>query len=230
MKKTLMAAVMVAAVGIIGLQQASARVHDNTSREDGSFQQSRRLDDAEKEKLEKFRADTMDLRKQMVMKRAEETALTQSESPNIEAVRKVAGELFDLRGTMQEKAREAGLFTFPKRGGADGKLAEKHEKVVKFLADTREIRKQMFEKRAEERALMNSRSPNTEAVAKVAGDLFDLGTMIHEKAKAAGLTGHPGRMGERGMGPGGRPFHGHEFGMMENDTPCMNGEAMFVAE
>ena len=109
MKKAFMAAVVVAAVGMIGLQQASARIHDNTSREDGYFQQFHRMDDATLEKMEKFRADNKDILKQMVMKRAEESALIRSETPNAEAVRKAAGELFDLMITMQEKAKASGL-------------------------------------------------------------------------------------------------------------------------
>jgi hypothetical protein len=237
MKKTLMAAVLVAAVGIIGLQQAAAaHVHDATSREDGSFRQFQGLDEATKEKIEKFRADTQDLRKQMVMKRAEESALIRSETPNIEAVRKAAGELFDLRSAMQMKAKEAGLFTFPKRGGAEGKLAERHQKLDKFLTDTQDLRKQMSVKRAEERALMHNRTPNAEAVAQAAGELFVLRTKIHEKAKEAGLTRGFRGMGDREMGPGRHFFRGHDFGMMEESTPwhhggpCMTGEGMAEAE
>ena len=43
------------------------------------------------------------------MKQAEESALIRSQAPNIDAVKKAAGDLFDLRMTMIEKAIEAGL-------------------------------------------------------------------------------------------------------------------------
>ena len=225
MKKTLMAAVLVATVGIVGVQQAAAHLHDNTSREDGSFWQRQQLNDATKEKVEKFHADTQDLRKQMVMKRAEESALIRSETPNIEAVRKAAGELFDLRTAMLAKARTAGLFTLPKRGGVEGKFAERQAKMEQFLTDTQDLRKQMFIKRTEEKALMHNKTPNAEAVAQAAGELFDLKTKIHEKAKAAGLPA-PGRwMGEREMGTGRHFCRGHDFGMME-DSPWQHGSSM----
>jgi hypothetical protein len=224
MKMTCMAVVLVAGVGIFGLQQATAHIHDNTSREDGSFQQFHRLDEASKEKLAKFRADTQDLRKQMFMKRAEESALIRSETTNIEAVRKTAGELFDLRTMMQAKARAAGLFISPKRNVTEGKITERHAKIEQFLTDTQDLRKQMFIKRAEERALMHNRIPNAEAVAQAAGELFDLRTKIHEKAQAAGLTRYGRWMGERGMGHGRHFSQGHDFSMME-DTPWQYGPA-----
>jgi hypothetical protein len=236
MKKTLIAAVLVAAVGIIGLQQsAAAHVHDTTSRENGSFRQFHGQDEVTQEKIAKFRTDTQDLRRQIVMKRAEESALIRSDSPNIEAIRKAAGELFDLRIAMQAKARAAGLFTFSKRGGVEGKLPERQAKVEKFLTDTQDIRKQMSIKRAEERALMHSRSPNAEAVAQIAGELFDLKTKIHEKAKEAGLTRNYRWMREREMGPGRHFFRGHDFSMIEDEAlwhqaSGMIGEGLFAAE
>jgi hypothetical protein len=212
MKKTILAVLFVAAAGVIGLQQASARVFDH--REDGAprFQQ---LDDATKAKMEKFRTDTLDLRKQMAMKRAEEVALIRSETPDMDAVRKTAGELFDLRMAMQEKAKAAGLFTHRKGATDDKKIAGKFEKFEKFLTDTQDLRKQMVVKGAEERALMHSRNVNTEMVAKVAGELFDLRTALHEKARAAGLAAPFRGMGREGMGPGRHFRHGGESGMME---------------
>jgi len=39
------------------------------------------------------------------MKRAEKSALVRSETPNIEAVKKAAGELFDLQMAMMERLR-----------------------------------------------------------------------------------------------------------------------------
>ena len=205
-KKALIVIALAAMVGFMGLQRASAR---GVSYHGDSPHYFHKMDAGTKEKIEKFRADTKDLRKQMVMKRAEESALIRSQAPNIEAVKKAAGELFDLRLTMVEKAKAAGLFAFKKQDDEKGKLAEKHAKIEKFFADTKELRKQMSVERAEKRALMHSQTPDPLAVAKVAGELFDLKSTLHEKAIAAGLPRHFHRMGH------GRHFsHGHNFGFM----------------
>ncbi len=201
-KKVLMVVLLAAALGITGLQQASANDNRNP-REHQRY--SHRLDDATNARLEKFRTDTSDLQKQIVMKRAEESALIRSETPNIEAVKKAAGELFDLKQTMLEKAKAAGLFTLKRPGIIHGKFVERKEKLDKFLADSKDIRKQMSINRAEKKALMNSRTPDPQAVAKVAGKLFDLRRMLHDKAAAAGLPRHFDRVDRE------RGFHNRHF-------------------
>ena len=205
-KKTLMVMALAAMVGFMGLQQASA--HD-TNRDGNGHRHFQKMDDATKAKIAKFYADTKDLRKQMVMKRAEESALIRNQAPNIEAVKKAAGELFDLRMAMKEKAKAADLFSFKNRSDKEAKFAEMHAKIEKFFTDTKDLRKQMFVERAEKRALMHSQAPDPLAVAKVAGELFDLKNTLHDKAIAAGLPGHFHRMGH------GRHFsHGHNHGFM----------------
>ncbi len=206
MTKTLMAVVLAATVGIMGVQQASAR---DVNQQGDSPRHFQKMDDATKAQIEKFRADTKDLRKQMVMKRAEKSALVRSETPNIEAVKKAAGELFDLRMAMMEKAKAAGLFAFKKQGDGDVKFAEKHAKIEKFFADTKDLRKQLSVERAAKRALMNSRTPDPLAVAKISGELFDLKNTLHEKAIAAGLPGH-----FHGMGHGRHFSHGDHHDSM----------------
>lgn len=209
MKKSILAVVLAAAVGIIGVQQASARPFGPHGDGEHRIQQ---LDDATKAKMEKFHADTQDLRKQMAMKRAETGALIRSETLDMDAVRKAAAEMFDLRTAMLEKVKVAGLHQ--KRDASDKKMAEKHAKFEKFLADTQDLRKQMSVKRAEERALMHSRNVNAGMVSKVAGEVFDLRTAIHEKARAAGLAMPFRGMGKEGMGPIRHFRHGGEFGIM----------------
>lgn len=211
MKKAFLAVVLAAAVGIIGVQQASARVLGPHGEGAPRFQQ---MDDATKAKMEKFYTDTQDLRKQMVMKRAEEVALIRSETADMDAVRKVAGEMFDLRTAMQEKAKTSGLFTNPKQGADVKKVTEDRTKFDKFLVDTQDLRKQMSVKRAEERALMHSRTVNAGTVTKVAGELFDLRNAIHEKAKTAGIPIPFHGMGKGKMIPGRHFLHGGEFGPM----------------
>ncbi len=119
MKKTLAVAVLVTGLGLAGINQASAAkawgggpvTYGNvpcpcSGQGTGIATQ---LDDATKAKIEKFRKDTLDLRRQTVMKRAEKKALMQSQTPDATAVSRVTGELFDLRVAMKEKAEEAGV-------------------------------------------------------------------------------------------------------------------------
>ncbi len=73
------------------------------------------------------------------------------------------------------------------------------EKFDAFRAETTELRKQIAMKRAEQRALMGSQTPDPAAVSKVAGELFDLKMEMQAKAKEAGV---PMMMGQRGKGGG----------------------------
>ncbi len=66
-------------------------------------------DPAVREKIEKFFKDNQALHKQMVMKQAEKRALMRSDNPDPQVAAKVAGELFDLRTSLQDKAEAAGV-------------------------------------------------------------------------------------------------------------------------
>lgn len=93
------------------------------------------------------------------------------------------------------------------------------EKVSKFFKDNQALQKQIVMKQAEKRALMNSEKPDPQAAAKMAGELFDLRTAMHDKAEAAGVSQYVGPMGRGkgghgpGFGRGGRP------GMMGQNGP-----------
>lgn len=67
------------------------------------------VDPAAQEKFTQFYSETQDLRKQLMMKQAERRALLQSTNPDPATASKLAGEIFDLRNTMQEKAAAAGV-------------------------------------------------------------------------------------------------------------------------
>ena len=71
----------------------------------------------------------------------------------------------------------------------------------KFLAETVELRKQMAEKHAVMRALMNSGTPDTVKAGQVAGELFELREKLRAKAKEAGLP-YPMMGAGCGMGDG----------------------------
>jgi len=83
----------------------------------GQFTQ---LDQATQDKIKKFFNDNQELRKKLVMKRAEKRALMQSATPDPKMVAAVTGELFDLRTTMRAHAVTAGVDKYlgPGRMGA----------------------------------------------------------------------------------------------------------------
>jgi Spy/CpxP family protein refolding chaperone len=106
------------------------------------------------------------------------------------------------------------------------------DKIKQFRKDILPLRKEMAMKRAEKKALMKSSTPDAQAVARLAGEMFDIRTTIHEKAELAGVDqyigpgrmggmgrkGHMGHMGRGGQGPcfGAGPGAG---GMMEDKSP-----------
>jgi zinc resistance-associated protein len=85
--------------------------------------QYNQVDPAVREKLDKFFTDTQDIRKEIAVKQAEKMALVRSDNPDPEAAGKLAGELFDLRITMHEKAVEAGVSEYlgPMNGQRGGR-------------------------------------------------------------------------------------------------------------
>ena len=99
------------------------------------------------------------------------------------------------------------------------------EKLDKFFTDTQDIRKEMAVKRAEQRAMLRSESPDPAAAGKLAGELFDLRTTMHQKAEEAGVTAYLGPMngprGGRDFGSGGqgmgRGMEGKGGGYMNNN-------------
>lgn len=111
MKKKIIAAVLVSGLAVSSVAMAGwGRGAGNPGGcycgQQGYYQQ---LDPAVQEKLDAFYNDTADLRKQLVMKQAERRALLNSTNPDPAAASKLAGEIFDLRTTLQQKAEAAGV-------------------------------------------------------------------------------------------------------------------------
>lgn len=113
MKKTLVIIGLAIFFGIAAMQQVSARGWGsgegggyNCPKAGMGYQQ---LDQATKEKIDAFRAENLELRKQMAMKKAEKQALLSHQNPDPKALAKVEGELFDLRTEMQKRRAEAGI-------------------------------------------------------------------------------------------------------------------------
>jgi zinc resistance-associated protein len=89
----------------------------------------------------------------------------------------------------------------------------------KFLTETMAIRKEMAEKNAVLRALLNAGTPDTAKASQVAGELFELREKMRAKAKEAGLPlpmlmGHCGE-GMDGQGPMGHGMMGKHHKMMQ---------------
>jgi len=109
-KNILLIAAVTAALTFTGLQQVSARGWGGGQGMGSSpCQNYQMLDEAAQEKVSAFREATIELRKEIAMKRAEKRALMQAQTPDAATVAKVEGELFDLRSEMQKKAQEAGM-------------------------------------------------------------------------------------------------------------------------
>ncbi len=111
MKKMFVVTALVIGMGVIGWQQADAA---NKGMGMGAGPQKgcpqyQQLDAASQAKVDKFHEDTKALRRQMMMKHAEERAILKADNPDPAKAAQLAGELFDLRETMQGKAKEAGV-------------------------------------------------------------------------------------------------------------------------
>ena len=127
MKKVLLAAALIATLGMVGIQQAGARgpggyggPGDCWQGRGGAAVQT--MDEKTLKKYDAFRADTTELRKEMAVKRAQMSALMHSDNPDEGKAGDIAATLFDLRTQMQAKADEVGLQGFgPGYGrGCDG--------------------------------------------------------------------------------------------------------------
>lgn len=75
---------------------------------------------------DRFLADTVELRKAIITRKAEQNALLRNDNPDPKRVAELSGELFDLHEQLRTRAAEAGLNDFGNRGpglggGCDGK-------------------------------------------------------------------------------------------------------------
>jgi Spy/CpxP family protein refolding chaperone len=119
MKKTIAIITLASTIGLTGLYQASAYKGMGAGDMGGSggcngagrmmHHKLSQMDEVSKEKFDAFFKDTQQLRRSIVIKRAEKKALMKNGSPDAKKIGKLAGEIFDLRMSMQEKAEAAGL-------------------------------------------------------------------------------------------------------------------------
>jgi Heavy-metal resistance len=92
-----------------------------------------------------------------------------------------------------------------------------------FLTDNQAVRKEIKMKQAKKRALMHGENPDAEKVAQLTGELFDLRTTMHAKAKEAGLEKYMG-MGKGCGNCDGQSFHHGRKGMQKGQG-MMGGQA-----
>ena len=112
MKKYLVAAALIGAIGLSGISMANARGNygygpgpgygDCGGRYCDNWSPSEKDD----EKRSAFFEETKELRKEIVVKRSELDALMRQDNPDEKKVAKLSGDLFDLRVQMEEKAEK----------------------------------------------------------------------------------------------------------------------------
>lgn len=111
-KKVAMTVALTAVLGLAGWQYAQANPYGpgpGPCWQQGGQGGQVVLDEASQKKFDQFLVDTKDLRKSMVVKRAEKMALMQAEKPDAARIATLAGELFELRNQLHAKAVEAGV-------------------------------------------------------------------------------------------------------------------------
>jgi zinc resistance-associated protein len=136
-KRNIAIATLAMGFGLVALTQAQAGwaqrgggYWGGNMNQAGPQMQFNQVDPAAQEKLDAFFADTEDIRREIAVKRAERFALMRSENPDPAAASKVAGELFDLRTTLHNKAVEAGVSAYlgpqngPRAGAMAGRMAK----------------------------------------------------------------------------------------------------------
>jgi zinc resistance-associated protein len=116
MKKTVTAAALIATMAFAGIQAASAhggRYFNNNSYGPGYcgnyYNDSRGFSQGNQAALEKFRQETTDIRRKIVVKRSELDALMNRDNPDETKVAELSGQLYDLKADLERKAEAAGI-------------------------------------------------------------------------------------------------------------------------
>lgn len=110
--------VLVSAIALAGLQSASAGPWGGGPKWggpqcgecDGSgYQRQQLLDEKTTEARNAFLNETVELRKELTVKRAEKRAHMLGDNPDSKRVAELTGQIFDLREKLQSKAQEKGI-------------------------------------------------------------------------------------------------------------------------
>lgn len=113
-RNVITAAVLVGSLAFAGLDSAGARPWCGGPGwgppcETCTAYQARQENDKTIAARTKFLSETVALRREMTVKRAEQEALLHSETPDAKRIAQLTGEIFDLREQLLAKAKELGL-------------------------------------------------------------------------------------------------------------------------
>nr|MBC8207708.1 hypothetical protein [Candidatus Desulfatifera sulfidica] len=111
---------LIATIGLVTIQPASARPGAGRAIDCPRGYQTTQLDQETLDKMTAFRTENQELRKQIVIKQTAKRALMRSNNPDATQAGQLAGELFDLRQEMHQKAEAAGLSGYMMRGEGRG--------------------------------------------------------------------------------------------------------------
>jgi Spy/CpxP family protein refolding chaperone len=112
MKKFVTAAAIIGVISLAGIQTASAHGGNYSNNYDycGSYStDDRTFTEKDAEAIEKFRAETNSVRKEIVVKRSELNALFRNDNPDEKKVAKLTGDLYDLETELNAKAEKTGV-------------------------------------------------------------------------------------------------------------------------
>ncbi|MFU8818218.1 MAG: periplasmic heavy metal sensor [Desulfurivibrio sp.] len=117
MKKTLLSIALAAVIGLAGFQVAEARqgLGPGATAGPGYGRMVANLDEDAIKARQQFHDETLELRRQIVVKQTELQAVLGSQKPDEKKAARLAEELFDLRTQKHQKAREMGI-AMPGRG------------------------------------------------------------------------------------------------------------------
>ena len=112
MKKFLIAAALVGVISLVGFSMVSARGNHGHGPgmgygydDDCGYCDNRPYGGPDKEKVDTFRKETQEIRKQLAVKRSERRALMHQDNPDETKVGKLTGDIFDLKNLLDEKAK-----------------------------------------------------------------------------------------------------------------------------
>jgi len=112
MRKLMTTVALIGAISLTGIQIASAHSGNYSNNNDycGSYStDDRTFTEKDAEAVEKFRAETNSVRKEIVVKRSELNALLRNDNPDEKKVAKLTGDLYDLESELDAKAEKTGI-------------------------------------------------------------------------------------------------------------------------
>jgi Spy/CpxP family protein refolding chaperone len=112
MKKIVTAAALLSLLAFVGIQSVSAHggYYSNNNDYCGSYSTDERtFTEKDAEAVEKFRAETNSMSKEIVVKRSELNAILRNDNPDEKRVAKLTGELYDLETELNTKAEKTGV-------------------------------------------------------------------------------------------------------------------------